>query len=277
VLVIARLTVPNGRGQRVTLADTAVVNVNTPPTARVFTQLAIVTPGDSAKYSYGMDSIKVRALDANGVVMSAPNDSINFFLWSSNTMVTQLGNGMRNPTRLQLNVLPGNIMLYASATIYGVTITDSLPVRVGTGLFQSPPISLDTQIVVGSATPLVTISALTVRVGVGGVVRWQNNTNRTVDLVFDDSTAPQAVPAVSATSDLGKALTNSCFNGLLPIPIPGLCAKTSNGGNVLLPPATNATFSDGVGRELRRFTAVGTYPFHSTLFPTVSGRIIVEP
>jgi hypothetical protein len=127
-------------------------------------------------------------------------------------------------------------------------------------------ISVDTQAGV-SGNPDVVVSMPIVRIGAGGIVEWDNRSKRTVDLVFADSTTPQAVPTSEAT--IGTGLLGPRCRVIR-------CLLPSAVGNVVLAPATNNRFSNGVGVDFRKFITPGTYSYHSATFPTVTGTIIVQ-
>jgi hypothetical protein len=271
VKVIASLTVVNDRGQALTLTDTAVVNVNAPSApVPVFTALQITTPGDSATFSPvpGMTGFSVTALDAS----NTPLTNISVLCRSSDRDVIDFGRGVIGFSDGTVNTfqpvnaayLPGITTMTCSASIYGVSLTDSIPIRISMPLYSK--LTVDT-VPVLSGSPNVVVSTTVVKIGVGGIIQWDNNSKRTVDLVFDDSLAPQSVPASERVR--GSGILNT------PCRIVARCHLPSAAGNVVLPPATNTLFSDGVGRDFRKFPMAGTYPYHSVTFPTLTGTIVV--
>jgi hypothetical protein len=268
VKVVASLTVANDRGQTVTLADTAVVNVNAPPAPMpTVTTLQITTPGDSATFSSVplMTGFAVNALDASHTPLTGDNP-YNVFCRSSDRNVVDFGRGMINffdPSPAAF--LPGTTILTCSANIYGVSLTDSIPIRIGPLLVRK--ITVDTvPVVLGS--PDVVLSATVAKIGIGGIIQWDNRSNRTVDLIFDDSLVPQSVSASERVRGSG-ILGFNCM-------ITARCRLPSPAGNVMLPPATNKNFNNGIGRDFRTFPVAGTYPYHSTTFPAVKGTIVVS-
>lgn len=275
VNIVAQLTVTNESGQPVTLADTAMVNVNVPPAPLpVFTAFQITTPGDSATFSAvaGMAGMTVTALDASNTPLTSDN-AYNVFCRSSNRDVVNFGRGFfRLPNASSGDFvpgnyayLPGNTMITCSATIYGVRQTDSISVRIGMPVYGKltvdavPLVSGDTNVLVSTAV---------VKIGVGGIIQWDNKSGHMVDLVFDDSLAPQSVPTLART--IGSGILN------VPCRIAARCHLPSPAGNVQLQPATSALFTNGIGRDFRRFPVAGTYPYHSTAYPTVTGTIVVQ-
>jgi hypothetical protein len=268
VKVIASLTVANDRGQAVTLADTAVVNVNDPPApVPVATTLQITTPGDSATFSPvpGMVGFTVTVLDASHHPLTDDNP-YNVFCRSSNRNVSDFGRGKINYFQPGSSAnLPGTTTIVCRATIYGVSLTDSLPIRIGPPLLTK--ITVDTQLV-ASGPPNVVVSTAVVQIGVGGIIEWDNNSAQTVDLVFDDSTALQSVPASERVIGSG-ILGITCYAARN-------CNLPSPAGNVVLLPSLSRTFKNGVGRDFRKFPVAGTYPYHSATFPNVAGTIIVS-
>lgn len=268
VTVVARLAITNEQGQPVTLADTAIVNVSaaSAPTP-VFTALRITTPGDSATFSpvVGMTGFTVNVLDGSDTMPTDAN-SYNAFCRSSDQNVVNYGRGKVNDFRLSAYAHhPGTTTIACDATIYGVTLVDSIPIRVGMPLYGL--ITVDTQ-PVATGIPPVVVSTAVIKIGVGGIIQWDNRSKRQVDLVFDDSTAPRSVPASERTAGSG-ILGGQCV-------VVKRCQLPTGAGNVLLPPANFKLFNDGVGRDFRKFIAVGAYSYHSTAFPTVTGTIIVQ-
>lgn len=265
VAVVARLTIPNDEGQQVTLVDTAIVNVNAVAApVPVFTTLQIKTPGDSATFSPVpfMTGFTVTTLAAS----NTPLTGVNVFCRSSNSTVVDYGRGkVNNFTLSNFARLPGLTILTCSATIYGVSLSDTLPIHIGMPLWSK--LTVDTMPVVSGSPPVV-VSTSIVKIGIGGIIQWDNNSKRTVDLVFDDSMAPQSVPASERV--LGSGIIGfPCLSA-------SLCHLPTGMGNVLLPPANNAFLLDGVGRDFRKFPVTGTYSYHSVTYPTLTGTIVVQ-
>jgi hypothetical protein len=260
VTIVASVTIPNGNGQDVTLADTALVNVNNPPApARVFTTLRIATPGDSATFSpvIVLPGPTVTAFDASDSAMAG----VNVLCQSSNRDVLDIGRGKFN-SYLFVNFihLPGTITYACGATIYGVRIVTSIPVRVGFNLYKVVRIDTVPNL---SGPPDVVVPTIPAKIGVGGVIGFNNFSKRIVDIVFDDPTAADSVQA----SERNGILYAACF-------LSTTCKLPSAAGNLLLQPANNT-----LGRKLdfRKFTMAGTYPYHSEMYPTLQGTIIVVP
>jgi hypothetical protein len=256
----------------VTLADTAVVNVNATPTPiPVATTLHITTPGDSATFSpvLGMDGFTVTALDALDTALT----NVNVFCRSSNRNVLDFGRGkigavQDTSTSFQptsFAYLAGLTTMTCSANVYGMSLTDSIPIRINPPLLAK--VTVDAQLLVSGSSNVVVSSAV-IRIGVGGIVQWDNRSKLAVDLIFDDSLAPQSVPASERVRSSG-ILGFACQ-------LAAACSLPSSAGNVMLPPNHNRGLSDGVGRDFRRFPVAGTYPYHSTTFPNVAGTIIVS-
>lgn len=275
VNVVAKLTISNSHGQSVTLSDSAQVNVNVAPTpVPVATALHIMTPGDSATFSPVplMAGFTVAAVNASNTPLA---DTINVFCQSSDRRVVDWGRGLVNspftgtvPTFQPNNNahLPGSTMIRCSATVYGVSLTDSLLIRMGMPLHSK--LTLDTTIVPAGKKAPAFVSDSVIKIGVGGIIQWDNRTKQTVDLVFDDSTVPQPVVAADTVLKSGIIgwvciVQNSCRT------VP------TAAGNVLLPPNNRNNPSNGIGRDFRKFPVAGAYHYHSVAYPTIIGTIIV--
>jgi hypothetical protein len=154
--------------------------------------------------------------------------------------------------QVQLTATVGKpVVVYAEATVYGVTRRDSLQFDVTPPLFAQ--VLYTRQVRAGSTTPVFVFlpnpTSITIRRG--GVVLWNNTqlpVEDSLDVVFDDPTAASPSPP----------------NDQIP---------PSGGGNI-------APFPGGAQRRFsqvaRQFLRVGTFPFHSVR-TGVSGTITVVP
>lgn len=225
----------------VTRTDSAFVYVTdtpAPPTLATFSIQPL--PGDSAKMApadpfglYGQKQMVVQATAEGG----APIDALPAYFTTSDQSVATV-----DPAAgLVFAIRPGTVVIHASTTAYGVSMTDSLVLTVippligGVALVERTP--------VGSTTPVLAFDPDRIVVSVGATVLFANNSIReSTGIVFDD-------PANVAESPL------------LP----------TGAGDI---PPFHAD-ENGSGLVTRAFFTPGTYTFHSTTFDT-HGTIVVQ-
>jgi hypothetical protein len=108
----------------------------------------------------------------------------------------------------------GTVTFVGTATVYGVTRTDSVTFTVGRQITGT--------VAIGAVAPFA-FSPTIDTIAVGGTVTWRNVTSTPVDVVFDDPT-------------------------------------NVVGGNI---PSVVAPFAGYPGTASRKFSAAGSYPYHS--------------
>ncbi len=140
----------------------------------------------------------------------------------------------------------GTAMLYASATVGGVTWTDSVSYTVG--IRPTPTVMVYSRPVVGG-TPILEFRPATVYLPEGGYVTWLGQMTRTYSIEFDKPANADSVP-------------NSTYDNNVP-------------GNIA-PWQATAQFPNGDYARSRRFTRPDTIAFHSKEL-NASGKIIVLP
>lgn len=252
VKVVAELTY---RGIRQT--DTATVNVTGVASPQVFRQLQLqVQAGDtpvipmavnlSFAYYGATKTLDVNALDNTGTPIPPALIAVRTSDTRQATTPPLVGNGSVDVTLDVSTDHPGPLTVYASATIYGITIERSLPLTIANpqfalfGVIEQPGI--------GAQPPTRTLrNPGPAVIGAGGVIWWANTTNDSLDIVFDDPTA--------AASE----------GGFL----------DSGGGNISLFPGSGGPLDLSSSVRARRFPHVGTYRFHSPRLG-IAGTIIVE-
>jgi hypothetical protein len=265
ISVIAELTAANVRH-----ADTATIMVTTVAAPPVLSSISIQPiPPDSAHWaaSGSLASMKadaiplsvvgyvlpvllgkpiaVRATDTDGRAISG----LTVHITSSDVTVAAVsahglsgsGGAMLIPYR------PGRTVLVASATVYGVTRTDTLPFTITMPTFGF--VSIQTPVTSGGASSVVA-SPHEITIRPGGVVFWFNESGQPVDLLFDDPTQVVEAAVSCGPGDPGGAGDISAFG---------------DGTSDLTHPANC---------RIRRFPVAGVYPYHSAT-PGITGRIVV--
>lgn len=253
VRVMATLTY-----QGIRLADTAVINVTSAVSPQTFTHLAFsLFPEDSATiaapyrfsqfYFPPRKIVQAEARDASGAQIPEAIIALRSGDFRRATVQSPASSGTAEIDIVNGGLFsgPGPVTVYASATVYGVTLQDSLRLTITTPLFDLFQI-LDS-LPPGASTPVPNLGASVLTVGVGGIVWWVNQSSDSMDVVFDDSTA---VTPVGGFLDTG-------------------------GGNIPVFPGTPGQF-DPSSIRARKFPRVGTFHFHSTRVPNISGFITVQ-
>lgn len=225
--VVASLSVGND-----THADTAIINVTDTTPAPIMQAFSIQPPpGDSAKVSAdgGVFIVPV-AYDAAGD--SIPNISA-YFATSDSTIATIVAGGDLQPVR------PGKVTVYGTATVYGVTKSDSVVYTIGYPL-----------LVQISILPLVNAAGKIVgvfepshqQVGPGAVVYFSNANAPATDVTFDNPANVDRYDNPACNFE-----PQACGSGNIPAF------------------AGHADSITGPTVRVRQFPVPGTYNFHSTI------------
>lgn len=256
VLIIASLVV-----QGVRVADTArvsVTNVTNPPT---FRQIKLALPPGSdttmpvsnalaARYGFLTKTLQVGALDSNGTkipntgVAVSTSDRGQAYFNGTPSFVTGNKVTLQGSSIARVGV---PFTVYVSATVYGVTLQDSLRITV---VNQSNFVfTVKDSIPPGGASPIFTLGPIpTQAIVVGGWIWWSNMSSDSLDIVFDDSTV--------ASPDLAPQGMNS------------------GGGNIASFKG-NSVFGDTAATRSRQFLQAGRFHFTSPR-TGISGTVIVQ-
>jgi hypothetical protein len=249
----------------VTRVDTVFVVVTETTPASPLATFAIQRPsGDSAKitiYSSGSpkmfaDTIRIAATAENGANL-LPSLSVRFSISDSSVAKIDSKKG------IVLGQRPGEVMIRATTTYYGVTKTDSLHLTVGNPLVvKVQPTIVPSPTVAGEYIRIYNPNIITI--GVGGTVMFSQAVSLTappleMDVVFDDPDAAQ--PSTLPTG----LLTGS--GNIEPIPSPIVDGK-------LNPACVPLTICLGASRS---FHVAGTYHYHSALYGTTGTIIVAAP
>jgi hypothetical protein len=237
VRVIASVTDGN-----VTRKDTAYVNVtdtSAPPTLASFSIQP--TAGDSARLAaadffwfYGRKTITPQATDDQGTpITGLPT----YFTTSDHSIAT-----VDPTTGLVFAIRPGTVVIRASTTAYGVSMSDSLALTITPPLLGLVlPIE---RTPTGSTTSVLVVDPPTLVVSAGATVLFANASfDKSIDYVFDDSTHVMQSPIIP-----------------------------QGAGNI---PPFHADSLHPAVYVARAFITPGTYTYHSTLFDT-HGTIVVQ-
>jgi hypothetical protein len=263
--------------QGIRISDTAIVSVTADTLPKMAGVDVALDAGDSAKFvaygndyfyyfydrnfSFGFKTLLVGVMDGDGSKL--PHSQVELRTSDASRLNFYYGAGGNYPhserfivsdryvdVKLGENSDPGPVTLYATATVYGVTMRDSLSFVVTAPMVYLFTVQKTTP--VGSTTPVFTVvpAVQTRPIGIGGWVWWSNpNLDDSLDVVFDDPTA--ASPDVSRPE----------FN--------------SGGGNIA--PFAGALFDwlPFPGVRMRQFLRAGTFPWHSER-TGVSGVVVVQ-
>ena len=237
VQVIATLTDGN-----LTHKDTAYVNVNdvTPPPVLATFSIHPME-GDSAKTAaldafglFGVKQIFPQETDAGGT----PIDGLPVFFSTADPTTASVDPVTGNVTGIR----PGTVLIRASTTAYGVTMSDSIIYTITApliGLVVANPTNP-----VGNTTQTLEWAPGSIEIGAGGSVLFvTQSTTQDIDVVFDD-------PDAATESFLAP----------------------TGGGNI---PPFHAEPDQGGAFFARSFPAPGSYNYHSTTFDT-HGTIVVR-
>jgi hypothetical protein len=245
-MVVVTVTVSNGT---YSLADTAYVNVTNvaPPSPLASLSIQPVPPDSAEESSDMIRQLPLIALDSAG-------DTLPGLLAYYHSL--DPATATVDPTAgLISGVYPGRVRLTASATVYGVTKSDTVQYVIGWPLQDF--IIIVRGILVGSKV-VEGFSPGVVRLSPGAWVAWSNPSgNAPIDIVFDDST--------TADSALGTFWCSPDFAAY-----PWLCAA----GNIA--PFANDSTKLGSGLRVRAFSTVGSHRYHSALYGTTGEIDIVD-
>lgn len=251
----------------VTQIDSATINVTDTTT---IPRLATIAVQPESLYFgvypvyllYGDVGFTASALDAHGDTI--PN--VAFRITSATPAVlagyAQSATGL-GPGWFQ-QLAAGHASILTEATVYGVRKVDTL--QFTAGWWQNVVVQVLPQVPNGNRTQLGFFSPAEDTIAVGGTVAWVNLlSGQAADVVFDDSTAVQAVDS---------AMYLGGFASVMDLVIPNQA-----GGNIpaFAPLDTGGLRGqDTLGVRARSFPVAGTYRYHSALYGT-SGVIRVLP
>jgi hypothetical protein len=259
VKVIATLTY-----QGVRLADTAVITVTDVVTPQRATRL-VVQPqaGEDAtlpmptQFSaiYGASGVKTLDVQVQDGNQTAIPEALVALQLSTPFEAMFLGSSVTSSGSAEIDFdpavsQPGTVVVSASATVYGVTLHDTVQLTL-----TNPKLiifALQSQTTVGSVpgntrTTYTMIPGTSLPVEVGGVVWWWNQTPDSLDIVFDDS---------------GRASADNTF-------------LNTGGGNIPPFPGCEGFLDQCQNVYARQFNTPGTVHFHS-LKTGVGGTILVQ-
>ncbi len=230
----------------VTRQDSVLVSVKDDPTHRVLTTFE-VRPLDSLKRASGSGgSIDIVALDQ----MGDPMEELPFQIVPQDSSIAKIGPWASPGNTWDFSIVKAVAQTKVTAVtwVYGVVKTDSFTLETGGALFTLPA-GIVSQWVdkTGKVGFLCLIGCSSVEMGPGGVTSWSNlsgagpdnamggvaRVGEVMDVIFDDSTAPQ--PAL-------------------------LAFQNSGGGNIYAIPF-DTTIAPVKRARYRRFTKPGTYPY----------------
>jgi hypothetical protein len=255
VMVIAQLVY-----QGVRLADTAYVSVTGARTRPTFTTLQLTSadgqdslpmPVGGFSTLYALPTTKTvlaAALDGGSVRIPGALVAVRLSVPTSQATVPATTTTGRAAIRFLLGKAgPGPLWVYGEATVYGVTLRDSLMLTL------TPPqfilYTVDT-LPEGGAVVKPTV---TVTLGVGAVVWWVSHvSSNAMDVVFDDPSAVAGDPVLAS-------LTGSPAVGGDIAPFEGCAGLLDFCPNV----------------ASRQFPTAGTYHWHSVGLG-ISGTIVVQ-
>jgi hypothetical protein len=250
VRVVATIIVNNVRRQ-----DSAYINITAgTPTQHIASISIQPAPGDSTTIA-AMDGfsalfgggkiISAKVLDGSNVAI--PNVSVNYRSSDSTlASIDRLTGKMRPwlPTK--------RVKIYASTTVYGTSMTDSVEYYIGYPLVGQ--VDIKSRIPLGSTTPVPFFSPIPIEIGAGGVVEFVNASGISLgDLVFDDSVKVGSQPCT---------ITICLLLGSMVAPgnIHDFTAFDNTGANMLM---------------FRSFPIPGTYRYYNPQ-SGVEGTIVVK-
>jgi hypothetical protein len=250
--IIAEMSVGN-----LTHVDTVLVNslpIPDPPVLASFSIQPI--PPDSAKHATGTSYtergqyfVTPVALDANG----APIDGLLVRFSSLDPRVASI-----DPIAgLVTGLVPGYVKFVAATTAYGITLADTLDFTIGQPLVSAVMFGASSR---GEFTGMPQFEPMfnrdSIEVTVGSMVAWQNPYPHLTDIVFEDPANVEGAPLFFLCQFYGI----SCDGGDI----------EPFGNDPALGDPSNGT-------RARVFNTLGTYRYHSSLFPEASGVIVVVP
>jgi hypothetical protein len=257
VQVIATLTYDGVR-----LADTAIINVTDAERPQIPARLVIQPqPGEDATFpipTFGSfiyfpagKTLEMEVEDAGGNNIA---DALVSAATSTPTTATFPTTAINpsGPVEIdfdQVASLPGPVTIYASATVYGVTVRDSMILTLKEPYLGIVEVDLDTvSATAGNVQTVITRNpAGDITISAGGVVWWLNTMTDSLDIVFDNPSA--------ATED---------FNFL-----------DTGGGDIAPFPGCPGFLADCINVASRQFLSPGIVKYHSVRMG-ISGTIIIK-
>jgi hypothetical protein len=248
----------------VTRVDTVfIVVTKTTPVSPLATFAIQRPPGDSAKISvYSSnprlfaDTIRIAAAAENGSnLLSAL--AVRFGV--SDSAVAKIN----SKTGILTGMRPGEVIVRATTTYYGVTKTDSVRLTIGNPLVvKVQPMIVPSPTVAGEYVRIFVPD--TIMIGVGGTVMFSQTISLTapplaMDVVFDDPDAAQP-----------SALTTGLITGsgnIGPMPSPIIDSKVN-------PACSPLTVCLGASRS---FSTAGVYHYHSALYGSTGVIVVAAP
>ena len=231
---------------RVTHVDTAVVQVTETPLLSSPLTLFSLQParGDSAKRAIDVESFSwpITIVDAAGdTLCSVAGCSLQMHYASSNPDVAVIDRS----TGFVYTRDTGNVVLTASAMVYGKAFTDSVRFRIGYAI--QPLIPMEFRSTAGSDTALRFNVPPRFVLGVGAVITFDALPLGSVSsgVVFDDPTAFDT----ASRSDMGSVL-----------------GPPTGSGNIRFPEDGDSQVLQEVSS--RRVSRPGVYQYHSSGFPS---------
>lgn len=253
IFVVAQLTIGN-----VTHSDTAVVQITDDvPPSRLATFSIQPFSGDSAKFAIGaFGQQQTRSLDLTMIDSAGSSKTYPVFYRSADAGIITMVDARQGTIGTVFGL--GSTWLYATTTVYGVTLTDSVRFTVGR------PVNAEIDLVKRpNGTYFANPEVDTLGVGAGVIdlttgafstVTFANATKTTVDIIFDDSLA--VLPSLATT-------------------LFGIVDDTATVGNIR--PWTVEPDNPLTVVRFRSFPTAGTYHYHSTRIPSIHGTIVIVP
>lgn len=253
IRVIAALTIG-----RVTHIDTATITITATRPALPLDSVTIhPATGDSAKFGAGQGKIfAARVKNTAGAVI--PSAVVRYGTSNAN-IASIIGGSFSGNISMQIH---GFVTLYATATVYGVTKSDTLPYQVGRR--TAVTLSIAQQQVRGSDAPVYvfTPQLASFEIGLGGSVQWVNaNTSfyMPTDIVFDHPENVKGDPSFP----------------LAPVADGNIATFGWDSATGFFDPTTGVILYYANGVRQRRFPVAGTYTFHSSTISSIYGTIVV--
>jgi plastocyanin len=250
--VIARMSVGN-----LTHVDTVLVNslpVDDPP---VLASLSIQPiPPDSAKHATGTSYTERGQYVVTPVALDPIGDPIDGLLVRFASLDPRVAT-IDPLAGLVMGLVPGYVKFVATTTAYGITLADTLDFTIGQPLVDG--------VIFGATSrggfyglpqfrPVFTRDSIEVTVGT--LVAWQNPYNQATDVVFEDPTNVSGAEVFWLCQFYGV----SC-----------------EGGNIEPFSSDPASGDPTNGTRARIFNTLGTYRYHSTVYPEATGVVVVVP
>jgi hypothetical protein len=250
VRVVATIVVNNLR-----LQDSVYINITAGVPTQHLASLSIQpAPGDSTTIA-AMDGFS--AFFGGGKILSAKVlDGANTVISSAIVNYRSSDSSLASIDRLTGKMrpwIPGKrVKIYASTTVYGTPMTDSVEYYIGYPLVGEVDVKARTPM--GSTTPVPFFSPIPIEIGVGGVVEFANASGLLLgDIIFDDSVKVGSQPCTITICALLGSL-------VAPGNIHDFTAYDNTGANMLM---------------FRHFPIAGTYRYYNPQ-SGVEGTIVVK-